>query len=700
MTAELGTRTVRGHPRRLSPSAALPPAPLPPRLGRGGYVGGLDGIRALAALAVLVYHLGLGYLPGGLLGVDVFFVLSGFLITALLLGEHDRTGRIGLRGFWVRRLRRLLPALLLVLLLVAAYAAWAATPGQRSGIRADALATLGYVANWHFALSHQSYFHGFDAPSPLLHTWSLGVEEQFYLLWPLIVVLVLRLRPHRREGARTLAWVAATGALASAVTAAWLAEAGADASRIYYGTDTRCQALLVGAAAAAALAARRAGAGRSAVPPARGWTVIGLLGAVGVGMCWALLSGQSPLLDRGGFLLVALAAVALVAAVVEQPKGLLARTLSISPLRGLGRMSYGVYLWHWPIILLLDRSRTGLSGGWLAAARVAATLVVAAASYRLVERPVRQGALGRLAPAGFGAMRRLAVPVMSLVTVVAVVVAGTAGASSNTAELGTLAVDSPAGAPPPDLPPASPPQTARTRAATAPPRLLVVGDSVALTLAAGFTPIQGKYGLDVVNRGWVGCGVARRSLASDGKTVWPAWPDCAEWPSHWSRWVNEANPDVAALMAGRWEVDDRFVNGQWTHLGNPAFDSYIAGELDTAITTLSARGAKVVLFTTPYYRPTELPDGSISPADDPHRVDRYNVLLREAAARHARIARVIDLNAILCPAGKYTQTINGVEVRYSDGTHITKAGDALAAKSVLPMIRRLAESGGRPSDAS
>ncbi len=710
MSADLGTRapgaSAAAEAHRRAPRRVPPRAPAAPGLGRGGYVAGLDGIRALAAVAVLVYHLGLGYLPGGLLGVDVFFVLSGFLITALLLGEHERTGRIVLSSFWVRRLRRLLPALLLVLVTIAAYAAWAASPSQRGSIRADALSTLGYVANWRFAFSHQSYFHGFDAPSPLLHTWSLGVEEQFYLLWPLVVVLVLWLRRRRGGGVRALAWLAGIGALASAGVAAWLTGTGADASRVYYGTDTRSQALLVGAAAAAALVARRGKRSERAkvVVPARPWrwTLVGLLGAAGVGACWALVSGQSPLLDRGGFLLVAVAAVAVVAAVSEHPGGIGARVLSIPPLRALGRMSYGVYLWHWPIVLICNHERTGLSGLSLAGARIAATLVVAAASYQLVERPVREGGLRRLAPAHLGPLNHLAVPVMSVVTVVALVGSGTAGApgvagpgaTASSASLDTLAaqVQSTAGGAPPAPSLVVPPAPVAT------PRLLVVGDSVALTLGVGFSQMQKQYGVSVVNRGWVGCGVARRSLATDGRTVWPAWPDCAVWPSHWASWVHQYRPAVAALMAGRWEVVDRFVNGRWTHLGDPAFDAYIAGELDTAIATLSSEGARVILFTAPYYRKTELPDGSTSVADDPARIDRFNVLVREAAARHPRVTRVVDANAILCPDGRYTQKINGVDVRFpSDGIHITEPGDKLVARVALPLVRRLAADTGPAS---
>ena len=213
-----------------------------------GHLPSLDGIRAFAVCAVLLYHAGVAGVRGGLLGVDVFFVLSGFLITSLLCAEQSERGSIRLGQFWARRARRLLPALFLLLLGVALYAWVLRNSLDVSSIRGDAVSTLLYVANWHFIFSGQGYFTQSTAPSPLLHMWSLGVEEQYYLVWPLVAFFVLR-----RGGARLMAWVAGLGAAASALLMASMYLAGFSPDRLYYGTDTR------GASAPGRVVLRRVG---------------------------------------------------------------------------------------------------------------------------------------------------------------------------------------------------------------------------------------------------------------------------------------------------------------------------------------------------------------------------------------------------------------------------------------------------------
>jgi peptidoglycan/LPS O-acetylase OafA/YrhL len=289
----------------------------------------LDGVRGLAVLAVLLYHAGVRWLPGGLLGVDAFFVLSGFLITGLLLNEWRSTGRLELRTFWARRARRLLPALLLLLVLVSIDVAVTGSGTSRSSFRWDALSTLGYVANWRFAFSHQGYF-GATSPSPLLHLWSLGVEEQFYLLWPLVVFGLLRagrrVRGHDREA---LGDVSILLALASTFWMAFLIDhRHASTDRLYYGTDTRAAALLVGAALAAL-------AGRVRVP-----TLAGVAGLAGLFTIWSTTSGQAGWLYRGGFLLTALTVALVIGAVAAAPRSLLSRSLALRPLAWVGRISY------------------------------------------------------------------------------------------------------------------------------------------------------------------------------------------------------------------------------------------------------------------------------------------------------------------------------------------------------------------------
>ena len=217
------------------------------RQGRRGFqhVPALDGVRALAVLSVMGYHAGVSWLPGGLLGVDVFFVLSGFLITSLLLSEYAKTERISLLSFWGRRARRLLPAMAILLAAMIAWATYLSPATSRGSLRVDSLSTMFYGANWRFITSGQGYFDHFGPQSPLLHTWSVAVEEQFYLVWPLLLLLVVR---WRRRGVFTLAFA---GAIASAAWMWVLSVDGASTSRLYYGTDTRALPLLLGCTLAA-----------------------------------------------------------------------------------------------------------------------------------------------------------------------------------------------------------------------------------------------------------------------------------------------------------------------------------------------------------------------------------------------------------------------------------------------------------------
>jgi peptidoglycan/LPS O-acetylase OafA/YrhL len=383
----------------------------PPRIP---YQPALDGLRALAVLAVLLYHGQVPWAPGGWLGVDLFFVLSGYLITGLLLAEWDAGGGIDLRGFWSRRARRLLPALFCTLAAVAAYGALLAPPTTLGRLRWDGLATLGYVANWRLMASRQSYFEQFFDPSPLTHMWSLGIEEQYYLLWPLLLLGALRL-----AGGRTRPLLVGTllATLASALAMATLYRPGGDPSRVYYGTDTRAQALLLGGALALALARR----GSPARP--RGRALVDGLGALGLAGLLAMMvavGGDARWMYLGGFAVAAAAAGAAVVAAV-QPAGRLRALLAVAPLPGIGRISYGLYLWHWPAYVVLSPDRTRLDGPALLALRLAATFALAGLSYRLVELPVRRGALGRL---------RVARPVTvgAATALIAVLLLGTAGA--------------------------------------------------------------------------------------------------------------------------------------------------------------------------------------------------------------------------------------------------------------------------------
>jgi peptidoglycan/LPS O-acetylase OafA/YrhL len=383
--------------------------PEPVRTGQR-YMPGLDGLRALAVLAVIAFHEQLGWAPGGLLGVGVFFTLSGYLITDLLLGQWSARGRVQLADFWARRARRLLPALFVMLTVVTAWVTLA-DRARLGSLRGAVAAAATYSSNWYLIIQNQSYFARFAPPAPLDHLWSLAVEEQFYLAWPWLLLLgLLCVRAGRSvrsgQGVRAgkgmpgrwsgpVGWLALpTLVLAAASAAAMLAlyHPGLDPTRIYEGTDTRACGLLIGAALAMLWPSRRA------APSARGVRVlvdvVGVAGLAGIlVMIWR--TGQySPFIYRGGLIVLSLATAAVLAA-AACPGAWTGRALGWAPLRWLGVRSYGIYLWHYPVIVLTSPANS-TENLTRAALQTAATIVIAALSWRYVEEPIRHGALGRL----------------------------------------------------------------------------------------------------------------------------------------------------------------------------------------------------------------------------------------------------------------------------------------------------------------
>jgi peptidoglycan/LPS O-acetylase OafA/YrhL len=356
-----------------------------------GYRPGIDGLRALAVTAVLLYHADIAWLPGGFLGVDVFFAISGYLICSLLLAEHHRDGAIGLKQFWVRRARRLLPAL--VALLVATTAAVLVTaPDAAARLRGDLLAALGYVSNWWQVFRGESYFESMGRPPLLRHLWSLAVEEQFYLVFPVLLAVGLRVVGHRR---RLLAWCAVAAGVVSTLLMAALYRPDGDPSRVWYGTDTRAVGLCLGVALAFVWSPWRlrydiADGARRVLD------AIGVVALVALVVLMMRLDEFHPALYRGGFAATAVVSCVLIA-VAAHPATWFGCVLGIRPLRWLGRRSYAVYLWHWPVYELV---RPGfdvhLSWGTTLALRLAITAVLSELSWRLVEQPFRRGAVVRV----------------------------------------------------------------------------------------------------------------------------------------------------------------------------------------------------------------------------------------------------------------------------------------------------------------
>lgn len=622
----------------------------------------LDGVRAVAVVVVLLFHGGVSWLPGGWLGVDVFFVLSGYLITTLLLAEHERTGRIRLGAFWARRARRLLPALLTVVGAVLTGAHWLVPPEERAAVGTDALAALGYVANWRMLEKGDGYAALTAAPSPLQHTWSLALEEQFYLLWPLVVLGVLTI-----WSARGLLWGTVVAVAASAGVMALRYVPDAEPARAYYGSDTRAFGLLAGCALALVLSARRYRPDHAA--PRRWSPSVPTALAT---LCAALfaLDDSGPVLYRGGLLLVVLAVAVVLTRAEREPDGLTARVLCASPLPRVGRVSYELYLWHWPVFAALDAERTGLSGVLLLVARCAVTLVLAELTYHLISRPVRSGRWprpGRVVP-----------PLLAGVSVAGVALA---------ALLTTIPTTPHRGAP--ETVVTAPESTLLTRPGRVPGplRITVFGDSVADSLAKGMPALSGAR---VTNRSVIGCGIARSGPVRNAARIQEPYERCPRWDTYWAQGVRADHPDLALVVLARWEVLDRKLHGRWRHIGQPDYDAYLRTELARMIQVLTWGGTRVVLATAPYNHRYERRDGSVYPEDEPARMDAWNRMLTGVARADPDRVRLVDLGARLCPGGRYTSDVGGVRLR-SDGLHLAAEGvRAHVAPWLIPRLQEAA----------
>ena len=678
------------------------------------YEPALDGVRALAVLAVIGYHARVGWLRGGFVGVDVFFVLSGYLITALLLAEHSQTGRIDVGAFYARRARRLLPALLLLLLGIAAYSAFVAYSGDRGAIRTDVLASLIYMQNWHLVWSGTSYFTAFAAPSPLRHLWSLAIEEQFYILWPATLLVLLRVVKGRRG---LLLGSLSLGALASAVLMARTFHSSLDPSRAYYGTDTRAHELLVGAVLAVLLSRSRPQTARvrRRVPAA------GLLAAAGLLLVASRVSDTSAWLYRGGFLAIAVATAAVVATITLAPRGVMSRILSVAPLRATGRISYGLYLWHWPVLLWLDPDRTGLQGPALLGLRVAVTFAIATASYVFVERPVRAGASPRLTVRRLGAS--------AAVAVAAVIVAVSVSIPSGTIAAGAIAF--PTGGPAlPPLPGTTVPATtplvrgllqltsARKSKLWAPgdlavqadghrladgvvflpgldqhdgrPHIVMVGDSVLLTLARGFDPGPGSRA-DYYSYAQPGC-ASLPGTDVDGGRVGSYEPACPLLPTRWRMLVDRRRPDLTFVYVGAFEVFDRLIDGHLYRVGTPEWAQRLRAALAADVELFSSRGGLVALPIVPCFDPPDYgvagAAGGATDRRDPARVAAVNAVIRSVAGEHRDVVRLVDIGGFLCPRGHARDHIAGVTMR-EDGVHYTHGGALVLSRWIAPRLEAL-----------
>ena len=629
----------------------------------------LDGLRGAAVLGVLGFHLATldggdraGVLPGGWLGVDAFFTLSGYLITSLLLAEMGTTGRVDLRAFWRRRLRRLQPAALVAIVGIAATAAWWSVAGTGDAVRREALAALAGVANWQALWAEQSYAAGGN-PSGFEHFWSLAVEEQFYLVWPALLAVVALLGGRRR----------AVLALALAGTAAsWTALAGASLQRGYLGTDTRAGSVLVGAALAAVLPLEAARRSR------RGGVLAGLGLAVAAGL-W-VVSGWPPNASLGLLLPVqAMATAAVLAGVVLAPSSTPARMLAWRPLAGIGRVSYGVYLWHWPVFVLCTPDRLGT--GLVATTVIRLSLVAALVwlSWHLVEHPVRRDLVLR--------RTRLALPVaMAAVAAVAVTaVHGIAPAPAWAQADGRVVARSPGPAitivPPPDRP----------------SRVLVVGDSIPTSLLTatdatgrGYQVGVGRLldqfaevGIEAWGATITGCPVIEAVIVIDGKP----WPGC---PSDQAEVLTtamaETRPDLVLWYARQDAHPVLLADGRLdTDPGN------LEARIRRRLAWFTDQGVKVA-FVSP--GPNRDGHDAYAPLGSSVRsmaiLDR---ILHRVAASDPGVVGVIRMAELLCgdaaPRGCPDRMPDGRFFRADDGVHFDRDGALVAGRWLVERVAAL-----------
>lgn len=674
----------------------LPSTPSP----RLPYAAALDGLRALAVAAVLGYHLDISWMRGGFLGVDLFFVISGFLITRLLLGEHEASGRIALGGFWVRRFRRLVPPLVVVVAAsVVATRLWG-VPAQWEATRGDALASLGYVANWRFILNDTSYFETLLGPSPLRHIWSLAVEEQWYLLWPIVMVALAPLA-RRRAGfglASLLLLVAA------AVSALWMAVLydPNNLSRVYYGTDTRAQQLLVGAALAWLTVAAPTGFAAASLARFRVPISLVLVGFVGTVL---LIDDEAPWLYQGGLLVLSVGAAVLVAAAsIPGDRGPLG-WLAWAPLVALGRRSYSLYLWHWPVIVFVGPPiGLDLAAVPLAILRVVVSLGLTELTYRWVETPVRQSSgrsvrlVGAWSTAAVltvvGASTTLATDLTALPdvavlrptlttpvdTVPASTVAGPTAADS--VLTGVTPSESTAKIPLRILPvaPVADGLAASEKIEQQAPRLLLVGDSTALVLAQ-HRPDGQPVGWESIEYARLGCAI------TEGKTIDLGDDDermkfgeehpeaCREWAGDWTEISEQFRPSVSVIMVGAWEVLDHVVDGRRLSFPSPEWTDHVGVAVRRGVAAASTGGGQVALLTLPCM---EQSPGSLVNAqarNDMRRIDAFNAILGDIAAEQPMVS-TLPLDELLCPAGQPVGKIDGEQIRF-DGVHLTEYGTQL-----------------------
>ncbi len=652
-----------------------------------GYQPSLDGVRAISVVAVLLYHAGFSWMHGGFFGVEVFFVVSGFLITSLLLDERERSGRVSLGQFWLRRARRLLPALAMVLVATGVYSSLWGSAQMQSDLRRDYPWAIFYAANWGQIVGGAQYFGNL---SPLRHLWSLAVEEQWYLLWPVVFLGLTRLLSRARVRAASLLLIAI-----GVMTFTWWSAreprlTDGRVNFLYLSTLTRSSGLLLGAAAAFVWRpwrSRRAATSRS-------WWLLDLIGAAAVGILgWQFV--DAVLTDRAIYrwqlALVTVASLALVLVVVHPASKLTRPAFAFKPVAEIGKRSYGLYLWSWPVSVACQ----AYTGSWARfGIAMGITVTIAEISYRVVETPIRRGGLARwvaahrsvhwhtITTAGVIAVLALLVPLVLFfsrvehadpaaggadaafslpavgeqATSVAAprpevpsipAVAADAGASASNSSGSTGQVGLPSSTVSEPSAPASPPVTAPVL----PRRVVVVGDSMAHSLAINL-PDGIESTFDIADGSVDGCSVYDDGdVKSERRRFARSFANCEGWADRWLDAAVDSKAQVALVVTGAWDVFDVEVDGVPIPFASAEGDARFLAGLQQGIDALTAAGVHVALLEVACMRPADVKGAGV-PAlperGDDDRVAHLNDLLRQVAVDHPETVTFVSGPAQWC----------------------------------------------------
>ena len=657
---------------------------------RMGYQPALDGLRALSVIAVILYHAGIDWIPGGFIGVEVFFVVSGFLITSLMIDEQHVSGKVSLKQFWIRRARRLLPALFTMLiasLVTVTFFAQDSAPDFRQ----DVLPALGYFSNWwQIYFVDTPYFAANSLPM-LRHLWSLAVEEQWYVLWPIVFVFVL-------GNKRIPRWVSAVfiGLLAVAVMVgtalAFIADNETRINFLYLSTITRSSGLLLGAALACVWrpwkkAVVRFAKLRSVLADALALGALAVLGYIS-----SFIDVADKQLYMGGLAAATVASAVIIAVVVRSGKSLVKRALSFPLLVEIGRRSYGLYLWHWPIFVV--------TGARLSSVRLAyaltATVIINEFVYQFIETPARKGAIGNWLRQRrqLSAMRRrlpvvLTVVVATLVGVTSVQLSGIQArdVSVDTGNTDVVFV-APTTLPTTATTVVNTPVTSTTLAKL-PRRMVIVGDSQAHSLA-----INKPSGIEktfVITNGSIdGCGVYDRGVGIGGTSgkFRRNFANCKGFETKWAKSAAQAKADVALVVVGAWEVMDLQINSFLFKVNTVPADTMFKTQLQRGIDALRKQNVVVALLEVACMRPVESKGGPVPPLPqrgDDTRTGHLNALMREVAAPENDGVYFVNGPKEWCSDPKVA---NSLSYRW-DGVHVYKPGAKLILESIAPAILQI-----------